>query len=70
LRNLDVSDNPFEDVTPLISLPTLEGLNISHTKVTQVVGLRGCGTLRAIRAVGCKLDDADGLSGSKITLEQ
>lgn len=70
LRTLNVSDNPIEDVTPIISLPTLESLDISNTKVTMVVGLRGCGTLRTIRAVGCRLDDASGLEGSKITLEQ
>ncbi len=70
LRTLNVSDNPIEDVTPIISLPTLETLDISNTKVTMVVGLRGCGTLRTIRAIGCRLDDADGLEGSKITLEQ
>lgn len=70
LRTLNVSDNPIEDVTPIISLPTLESLDISNTNVTMVVGLRGCGTLRAIRAVGCRLDDAEGLEGSKITLEQ
>lgn len=70
LRTLNVSDNPIEDVTPIISLPTLETLDISSTKVTMVVGLRGCGTLRTIRAFNCKLDDADGLEGSKITLEK
>ncbi len=70
LRTLNVSDNPIEDVTPIISLPTLETLDISNTKVTMVVGLRGCGTLRTIRAIGCRLDDADGLEGSKIKLEQ
>ena len=70
LRTLNVSDNPIEDVTPIISLPTLETLDISNTKVTMVVGLRGCGTLRTIRAFNCKLDDADGLQGSKITLEK
>ena len=70
LRTLNVSDNPIEDVTPIISLPTLEALDISNTKVTMVVGLRGCGTLRVIRAVNCQLDDADGLEGSKITLEK
>ncbi len=70
LRTLNVSDNPIEDVTPIISLPTLETLDISNTKVTMVVGLRGCGTLRTIRAINCQLDDADGLEGSKITLEK
>ncbi len=70
LRILNVSDNPIDDVTPIISLPTLETLDISNTKVTMVVGLRGCGTLRTIRAIGCRLDDAAGLEGSKITLEQ